>query len=609
MIRSETKAAGRRDLKKKDRLVWQSLGIVGPLFLAHKKRLSVGFAAILIVDYLQLIIPRFMQQGVDALAQGSATGKSLLTLSSAIIVAALGVAGFRFLWRYLILGFSRILEKKIRDRLFRHLLKMDQQFYGRWSTGDLIAHAGNDLSAIQMAFGMGLVAATDAFVMSLAAIGFMAVISWKLTLYALLPMPFLALSTWYLSGHLHKRFTKVQAQFALLTEFARSTIVSVRLIQAYTLEQLQADRFDLLGRQYVKSNLVVALIQGTLFPTASLVGNIGMLLVLYKGGSLVVHNQISLGEFVAFSTYLYLLIWPIMALGWVSNVAQRGLTSLGRVYRLLREKPEIAPLAGAYPVETDQVTIHCRNLRFTYPSSKRPVLDGIDLTLRPGVLGVTGRTGSGKTTLCKVLMRVYSVEDGMLLFNGVDVNTLSAAYIRSHIGWVAQEPVLFSHSIAENIGFGKVDHTKEDIYRAAQVAAVHEDILRLPEGYASIIGERGVKLSGGQRQRIALARALISDRPVLVLDDGLNGVDVATEQQILQGICESFHAKTVLIVSHRVNVLQSAEMIVLLENGTIAARGSHAQLMAHPLYYTMVSKQQSDLFADTLQPATVRSTN
>ena len=342
----------------------------------------------------------------------------------------------------------------------------------------------------------------------------------------------------------------------------------------------------------MQSNLRVALIQGTMFPAATFVGNIGMLLVLYKGGSLVVTGQISLGDFVAFTTYLHLLIWPIMAVGWVTNVAQRGITSLKRIQRLLSETPLVKSEAAVPISMTDQVVFQCRKLRFTYPGENRQVLEDITLDIKPGILGITGRTGSGKSTLCKLLLRMYPVENRMLFFNGIDVNTLDIGCIQNHIAYVAQEPILFSHTIAENIVFGRMESDREEMYRAAQTAAIHEDILRLPGGYDAIIGERGVKLSGGQRQRIALARALLCDRPMLVIDDGLNAIDVETEQQVLQGIHDAFQGKTVIIVSHRVNVLQTADSIVVMENGTIAAQGIHDELMNQPLYQAMVTKQQ-----------------
>ncbi len=349
------------------------LGLVRPVFRRHWLRLVLGFVALITVDFLQLTIPRFVKTAVDALGAGTATQPLLLHVSGAICLVAVVVAVLRFVWRYLIIGFSRILEKSLRDRLFNHVLRMDQPFFERWTTGDLMAHSSNDLSVIQMACGMGLVAAVDALVMSTAAVGFMLAISVKLTLIALLPMPLLIVCTRVLSGRLHHRFNLVQEQFSLLTEFARATLVAIRLIKAYTLERFQEDRFRALGEQYVHSNLRVAAVQGLLFPISTLVGNAGMLLLLYYGGIEVIEGRISIGSFVAFVSYLYMLIWPMMAIGWVANLVQRGLTSLARIHRLLVEQP-MTVHTPTLALPQAATVYRCRDLTFTYPAGSRPAL-------------------------------------------------------------------------------------------------------------------------------------------------------------------------------------------------------------------------------------------
>jgi len=569
------------------------LRLLHPIFRSHWLRLAVGFLALMVVDLLQLVIPRFVKSAVDGLAAGTATSSRLVELSLYVLAVAVTVAVLRFVWRYLIIGFSRILEKKLRDRLFDHVLRMDQPFFERWTIGDLMAHASNDLATIQMACGMGLVAAVDALVMSSAALGFMLAISVKLTLIALLPMPVLIICTRILSGRLHHRFNLVQEQFALLTEFARATLVSIRLIKAYTLERFQEERFRTLGEAYVRSNLKVATIQGLLFPIATLVGNVGMLLLLYYGGGLVIDGHITIGSFVAFVSYLYMLIWPMMAVGWVANLAQRGTTSLRRIHRLLAQQPVVSigpiqPLPATAPT-----TYACRGLGFTYPAGVRPALTGLDLEIGPGLVGMTGRTGSGKSTLCKLLLRMYPVADGMLFFRGVDVNRLSQAELRACIAYVGQEPVVFADTIAANIAFGRVDATRAEIEAAARAAAIDADIQGFADGYQAVIGERGVKLSGGQRQRLALARALLCDRPMLIIDDALSAIDVETEQQVLRGILSHLDGKSVLLISHRVNVLRHADRIVLLDQGRIVDQGQHETLLANPFYRTMVEKQQN----------------
>ena len=356
------------------------------------------------------------------------------------------------------------------------------------------AHTSNDLAAVQMACGMGLVAGLDALVMSTAAIGFMFSINVKLTLLALAPMPFLAITTRILSGRLHKRFDLVQEQFSTMTEFVRSSISAIRLLKAYTLEKSQTERFAGIGQEYVQSSIRVAIIQGLLFPVATLVGSIGMLLVLYYGGQLVMKEIISMGDFVAFVTYLYMLIWPIMAVGWVANLSQRGLTSLRRIATLLGVKSQIP--RGLVQCDPDLQTFECKNLNFTYPGSKRPVLTEISLRIRPGILGLCGPTGCGKTSLCQILARMFPVADNTLLAGSKDVNQLNPESIQQNISYVSQEPLLFSSTIAENIAFGVPDATREEIVAAAKAAAIHDEIMHLTDGYDSSIGEKGVNQIG-----------------------------------------------------------------------------------------------------------------
>lgn len=569
------------------------LRLLRPVFRSHWLRLACGFLALIVVDLLQLIIPRFVKSAVDGLSAGTATSSMLLTLSLYVLVVAALVAVLRFVWRYLIIGFSRILEKKLRDRLFDHILRMDQPFFERWTIGDLMAHASNDLATVQMACGMGLVAAVDALVMSSAALGFMLAINVKLTLIALLPMPVLIVCTRILSGRLHHRFNLVQEQFSLLTEFARANLVSIRLIKAYTLERFQEGRFQALGEAYVQSNLKVAAIQGLLFPLATLVGNVGMLLLLYYGGALVIDGQITIGSFVAFVSYLYMLIWPMMAVGWVANLAQRGITSLRRIHLLLEQQPVVSTGPTQEVPRAATTTYACRQLSFTYPAAVRPALTKLNLEIGPGLVGMAGRTGSGKSTLCKLLLRMYPVADSMLYFRGMDVNRLSQAGIRQCIAYVGQEPVVFAVTIAANIALGRPEATMAQIETAARAAAIDADILGFTEGYQSIIGERGVKLSGGQRQRLALARALLCDRPLLIIDDALSAIDVETEQQVLQGILATLQGKSVLLISHRVNILRHADRIVLLDEGRIVDEGRHEDLLGNPFYRVMAEKQQN----------------
>ena len=573
--------------------------LVTPVFYQYRYRLLLGLLALLSVDFLQLTIPGYLKKGVDSLSLGQATSAGLLGTCACILATAACIAGLRFCWRTLIIGFSRHLEEKLRNKLFAHILTMDKPFFDSYSTGDIMAHATNDMAAIQMACGMGLVAGIDAAVMSLAALCFMWNINGTLTLIAILPMPLLAVSTWFLSAKLHRRFDLVQQQFSLLTEFTRNTMASIRLIKAYTREKRQCADFADLSKKYVDSNLRVAVIQGLLFPVSTLVGNIGMLLVLYYGGRLVIGKAISLGDFVAFVTFLYMLIWPMMAVGWVTNLVQRGVTSLRRIDRLLAEKP-LLQKTEAVIMEPQPTTwsFSCHDLCFTYPGTSETVLQGISLCINNEIIGLAGKTGSGKTTFCRLLTRQYPVADAMLFFAGHDVNLLSPEIIRSHISYVSQNPVLFSGSVAENIALADPDASMEAIQEAAQLAAIHEEVLAMEDGYETRIGEQGLRLSGGQKQRVALARALLANREVMIIDDALSALDVAIEDRVIKGIRQWLHDKTVIIVSHRIKLLSCTDRVVIFDQGSIVDQGEHHELLkVNTFYQAMAVKQLGRLHA------------
>ena len=570
------------------------LALLRPFFRRHALRLIVGFAALITVDILQLLTPRIIKYGIDALSAGT-TRDYLAKLAWLLLLLAAISAVLRYCWRYMIVGFSRILENGIRCRIFDHLLEMDAPFFERRTTGDLMAHCTNDLASIQLACGMGLVSATDASVLSAVAIAFMLYIHPQLTLIALVPMPLLIVGTKFLSSKLHHRFTRVQEIFSEMTESSRGSIVSIRLVKAYTMEAAHILRFDRLGRKYVRGNLRVATIHGLMFPLSTLVVGLSMLFILWYGGRLVIEGAITLGDFAAFITYLYLLVWPMMAIGWVASMVQRGLTSLARIHSLLASRPLLPEIAddGIRPPGRE-IVIH--DLDFTYPEARAAALAGIDLTFRPGLYGLIGRTGSGKSTLCKLLLRLYPVADGALVLDGRDMNSLPTQTTQRLIAYVSQEAVLFSDSIAANIALGREEATREEIIAVAKVAAVHDDIMALAEGYDTRIGERGVLLSGGQKQRIALARALLCDRPILIIDDGLSAVDVDTEEQILTALASHLRGRIVLLVSNRLKTLAEAKEIIVLDEGRIVARGDHETILREShLYQAMVAKQLPQL--------------
>ena len=572
---------------------WQSVSLVLPFFQQYRLQLFIGFLSLLAVNGLQLVIPRIIKHAIDGLQQEGASSDVLLQYCIMIVGLAIFIAIFRFGWRYMILGFSRHLEKDLRNWLFSHLLTLDRIFFQRRTTGEIMALATNDLAAVQLAGGMGLVAFADALVLSVAALSFMAYIHPGLTLIAIVPMPALALLTRILSRRLHRYFRKVQEQFSMLTQFVRTSINSIRMIKAYTMEKNQTGRFDVMGREYVQDNLRLAKVQGTLFPVSGFVANTSMLLVLLFGGRLTIQGSITIGDFVAFTSYLFMLTWPMMALGWVTNLFQRGVTSLQRIQNVLEEQPVIISPSEPVSIPEKLNSIAVKNLSFTYPDQDDVILQDVSLEIHWGILGIVGRTGSGKTTLSHLLARLYPVEKETIFWNTIDINTLDLAEVRRRIALVPQDVTVFSDTVRDNITMGKPGAGQKEIEAVAKAAAIHDEILALPEGYETRLGERGVKLSGGQRQRIALARALLSDRQVLIIDDGLSAVDMETEHEIIGAMQPFVRDRICIIVSHRLAPLAQADHLVVMDRGKVVAQGNHEQLLLKNRFYATIYEYQT----------------
>ena len=588
---------------------WQSIRLLKPYLRQNLLRLAGGFSTLILVDLLQLFIPRVVKNAVDLLQKGAATPRDLLDYGTCIILLALAIAVFRFVWRQLIFGFSRIVEIDLRKRMLSHLLSLDKVYFQKTTTGEAMALATNDLSAVQLGVGMGGVAFVDAVFMGFAAFGFMLYIHPLLTFIALAPMPLLAFLTRRLSSRLHGRFKKVQEQFSILTEFVRSNLSSIRLVKAYNQEELQKQRFAQMGDTYVRDNLKLAVINGTLFPISGFIGNSSMLLVLIFGGRLTISGTITAGDFVAFISYLFIMTWPMMAMGWVTDLFQRGVTSLSRIEALLNEKPHLAdrdetshsafPGPHSEPRSSLRGEILVKDLHFAYPGQETQGLKGVDLHVPRGMLlGIVGRTGAGKTTLCNLLARLFPVPNGSIFFDGRDVNSISIESVRSAIAYVPQDVVLFSDTIAFNIAFGRPEASTGDIERVARAAAIYDDIAAMPQGYETRIGERGVKLSGGQRQRIAIARALLLDRPIILIDDGLSAVDMETEHAIIRSIASYLKGRTCIIVSHRIAPLVDADEIVVMEKGRVVDRGPHIELIERNAFYAGIYRHQTNSYAE-----------
>ncbi len=567
--------------------------ILLPYFRRNLGILAIGVSSLLIVDLLQLFIPRVIKLAVDDLTRYQATSARLLSYAGMVLALALGIVVFRFVWRRCLFGHSRQVEEALRNRLFAHLQTLSFSYFDRANTGDLMAHATNDVQAVQLAAGMGLVALTDTLVLGTAAIGFMLYINPSLTLIALLPMPFIALFARTISKIFYERFQKVQASFSQLTERARENLAGIRTIKAYTQETAEIKRFDQTGRNYIAANLRMVKISGFFSPMSLIFTNLSMALVLVIGGKLTILNTISVGDFVAFNSYLLLLTWPMMALGWMINLFQRGSASLERIQAILNTPSEAAEILEVPKKSLTQGDIESRSLTFTYPGSNLPALEDIHLSIKPGQLvGIVGRTGAGKSTLCQLLPRLYDTPPGQLYWEGEDIHRWPLEELRRAIAVVPQDPFIFADTVRANICFGNPDASTDEMIKAAEAAHLLDEILALPHQFDTILGERGVTLSGGQKQRLTLARALILSTPLLILDDCFSSVDLETELAILANLKRYLKARTTLIASHRLEAMRAADMIFVLEWGRLREQGNHDQLLAQKGIYAALYHRQ-----------------
>ncbi|MFP4453039.1 MAG: ABC transporter ATP-binding protein [Desulfobacterales bacterium] len=563
----------------------RSIHLIKPYFSQRRKLILIGVFCLMVVDVLQLFIPRVVKWAVDDITTGAVQLAGLGRYAGMIISIAAVMTVLRFFWRRLLIGTSRVVEEGLRNRLFAHIQTLSASYFDKISTGDLMAHATNDINNIRMAVGMGMVALTDAVFLGSAAIGFMAYIDMKLTALALLPMPVIAVVARVFGAKMHRMYTRVQATFSEMTEIVRESFAGIRTVKAYNREETEFNRLKKISDVYIADNLKLVNITGSFFPLMIFFTNISITIVVFFGGRLTIGGQITPGDFVAFISYLNMLMWPMMALGWLTNLIQRGSASLDRINNILSAQPEIRDASDAKPLTSARGEISFNNVLFTYPEGTEPVIDGLDLHVSEGCfLGIVGPQGSGKTTLLNLVFRRYDVTGGEVRMDGKDIRGLKLSDLRSQIAHVPQEPYLFSGTIRANISFGR-NAEESDIARAAQQAALYETVESFPMGLDTKVGERGVALSGGQKQRIMLARALLSDAPILLLDDPVGQVDTETASKIMAVIREMAGKKTVMIASHRIPAVSSADRIIVLSEGKIAESGTHEQLLGKKGYY------------------------
>ena len=600
----------------------KSTALLKPYLLENRHRILGGVVCLVVVDFLQLYIPRIIKRAVDDLTLLRGSEHDLIGYAITILGIAVMIGLLRYVWRRCLIGTSRRVEEGLRNRLFRHIQTLSASYFSGATTGDLMAHATNDIQNIRMATGMGIVALTDAVVLGTAAVGFMAYIDVRLTLYVMIPMPFIVFGTRIFSRKLHRRYMAVQGAFSDLTEAVRERFAGIRMIKAHNGEAASVKRVEAFSRNLVRTNLHLVSVTRSLFPMMVFLSNISLGIILYLGGGQTIRGTITPGDFVAFISYLGLLTWPMMAMGWVTNLIQRGKASLDRINTILEVRPEIAgprtgteggektgnrasrpappayanPLAGTILFEEVSFAYGHTGDRATNSARSDPeaVLSGIEFSVGSGqVLGIVGPPGSGKSTLLRLIPRMYDVTEGCIRINGTDIREMDIESLRSGIAFVPQEPFLFAGTVLDNITFGNPEIAQGELDRVVHQASLTQTIRAFPAGIQTVVGEKGVILSGGQKQRIALARALLSPSPFLILDDPISQVDAETGEAVIQAIRSLPGSRTVIIVSHRMSAIGFADRIIVLDRGRVIESGTHASLLAGDGYYAETYRLQA----------------
>ncbi|HEV2964368.1 MAG TPA: ABC transporter ATP-binding protein [Candidatus Angelobacter sp.] len=570
-----------------------------PYLRQYRGTLLLGFICVLLTNGIWVLFPQIILRATDALnamdrRNPAAIRHQLLIYSLLLLAVAFSKGIFQFLTRWLVIGVSRDIEYDLRNDLFRHLESLSLSYYQKNRTGDIMARATNDLNAVRMLLGPAIMYSANTLVFTIAALIFMWRTSPRLTMYAFVPLPLASVAIQYFGRKIHERFEKIQAQFSEISARAQENFSGARVIRAYAQEDAEIALFETSNVEYVNRALPLARLTGMLWPSLEFMLGIGIVIAFWLGGREVLLHHITPGSFVAFLTYIVQLTWPIIALGWVINIFQRGTASMGRLNEILVAQPEITDARVAPDLrsaETMKGDIEFRNLSFSYNGT--PVLHNINLHIPAGTsLAVVGPTGSGKTTLVNLIPRIYDAASGALLIDGRPIHEYPVEMLRRNVGFVPQETFLFSDSIRENIAFGVEGAADEQVHNAAQGANIAEDIESFPESYATLVGERGITLSGGQKQRTAIARALIRNPRVLVLDDALSSVDTYTEEKILNHLRQIMRGRTTIFISHRVSTVRNADKIAVLHEGRIVELGTHDELLRRDGYYTELYNKQ-----------------
>ncbi|WP_349729054.1 ABC transporter ATP-binding protein [Peribacillus frigoritolerans] len=565
-------------------------------FKEQWQRYTLAILFLCLVNILEVIPPKLVGNAIDDMNNGSMTQEGVMKYVIYLLMVLIGSYLFGYLWSFLLFGGGNLVERKLRSGFMGHLLKMTPSFYEKNRTGDLMARATNDLKAISLTAGFGILTLVDAVLFTITVVVMMgATISWQLTIAAVLPLPIMAVMMQIYVKKIYKRFTDAQAAFGTLNDKVLESISGVRVIRAYVQEREDEKRFDEMTEDVYRKNLAVARIDALFDPTISIIIGISYLIGLGYGAYLVFQQAITLGGLVSFNVYLGMLIWPMIAVGELINVMQRGNASLDRVQDTLSYEADVKDSLGLKSIQKPG-NIQFNSVHFTYPSSTVVNLSNISVQLERGqTLGIVGKTGSGKTTFVKQLLREYPLGTGEIAFAGMPLEQLNLEDIRKWIGYVPQDHFLFSKSVRENILFGKMDATEEELDDAIRLADFEKDLMMLPNRLETLVGEKGVALSGGQKQRISIARALIKNPEILILDDSLSAVDAKTETTIIENIQNERAGKTTIITTHRLSAVQHADRIIVLDNGEIIEEGTHADLLQKGGWYReQYERQQVD---------------
>ncbi len=575
------------------------LELIRYYFRKNLFKIITGILFMILVDLAQLVVPQIIRKAIDTLA-GDNFDTHVLWIQCAVIAGmGLIMAALRSGWRILLMGSARDLERGIRDTLYTHMLGLDMAYYDKTRAGDIMAHATSDITHVRMAFGFGIIALADSLLLGISCIAIMVATSPKLAAMCLIPIPFLVVTTKKLGNKMHLYHLSAQEAFSTLTEQIREGFFGIRVIKVFNFERVIREKVDNTATDYFHKNLKRAVINALLRPLLGLFFNMSTVIIIFYGGYLVIEKQLSPGELVAFIQYLSILAWPVIALGWMTNLYQRGMASLKRIEVLLKTRPAITPPADAKDPVSVTGHICFEKVGFSYDNSGVPALSDISMDIPPGArIGITGPPGAGKTTLLMLIPRLYDPMEGFVSMDGRNVKNFDPEFLRNHISFMAQEPFLFSGTIKDNILMGDTlagDPGQNRLDEIIRLSALEETIREMPKGLDTVVGERGVTLSGGQKQRVVLARTLVSPKPVILLDDPVSHLDTRTADRVIRGISEMNRDAAMIIVSHRLAALAGCDWIYILENGRIADQGTHESLkVSNPFYRTSFNVQQSE---------------